>query len=162
MSQQKILIFFLLAAISALSSAYIAQFVFDFQPCILCLYQRWPFFIIIAFATFSLLTKNQKLQRTVFFICLACLLTNVAIASYQVGVEQKIFRGPDACSSNNHLNEIHDLEQLRQALMKTKAVRCDEPQLFFLKLSMAAWNVIYCLFLAIAAIVFFRKKISVI
>lgn len=159
MSQQKILIFLLLAAICALSSAYIAQYVFDLQPCILCLYQRWPFFIIIAVTALALIFKNQKLQQATFFLCLAALLITAGIAFYQVGVEQKIFRGPDSCSSNLHLNEISDLEQLREALMKTKAVRCDEPQLFFLKLSMAAWNVIYCLFLAIAAMFFYRKKI---
>ena len=158
MSQQKILVFFLLAAICALTSAYIAQYFFDLQPCVLCLYQRWPFFIIIALTAFSLILKNQKLQQAVFFICLAALLVNVGIASYQVGVEQKILRGPDSCSANLHLNEINDLEQLREVLMRTKAVRCDEPQFFFLKLSMAAWNVIYCLFLAIAAMFFYRKN----
>ncbi len=159
MPQQKILIFLLLSAICALTSAYVAQYIFDLRPCVLCLYQRWPFFIIIALSAFSLILKNPKSQRTIFFICLFALLCNVAIASYQVGVEWKIFRGPDACSSNHNLNEINYLEKLREALMKTTAVRCDEPQFFFLKLSMATWNVIFCLFLAIATTTFYRRKV---
>jgi disulfide bond formation protein DsbB len=148
MSQQKILISLLLAAIIALSSAYIAQYFFDLQPCILCLYQRPPFFIIIAISALALISKNKKLQQASFFLILICLLANVAIATYQTGVEQKIFRGPDSCSANEHLNEITDLDALREAMLKTKAVRCDEPQFFFLKLSMAAWNVIFCSTLA--------------
>jgi len=148
MSEQKILIGVLFAALIALTSAYIAQYGFNFQPCILCLYQRVPFFLIIAIVTLALISKNKKFQQLTFYLCLIGLMTNVVIASYQVGVEKKIFRGPDSCSANQSLNEITDIDQLRETLMKTKAVRCDEPQFFFLKLSMAAWNAIFCAMLS--------------
>ena len=74
------------------------------------------------------------------------MLFNIGLASYHVGVEQKIFKGPSSCSSND-LNEIEDLEKLKEVLLKTKAIRCDEPQFFFLGLSMAAWNLIYSILL---------------
>jgi len=148
MSEQKILIGIFFASLIALICAYIAQYGFNLQPCILCLYQRIPFFLIIAIVALAVISKNKKFQHITFYLCLIGLMTNVVIASYQVGVEKKIFHGPDSCSANQSLNEITDIDQLRETLMKTKAVRCDEPQFFLLKLSMAAWNAIFCAMLA--------------
>lgn len=155
---KKILAFLLVASLIALVSAYISEFFFNLQPCILCLYQRYVFFALIGIAALALLLRKEKFIRLSFFLCLAALLLNTTIASYQVGVEQKIFRGPDSCASNPSLNEITDIEELRESLMNTKAVRCDEPQFFFMGLSMAAWNVLYCLLLFVSAAMLYRKK----
>ncbi len=144
MAKKTALIFLCLASISALLGAYISQYVFGFEPCILCLYQRQPFFAIIGLSLVGLaLFKLEKLQKIMFFLCVALLATNCAIAFYHVGVEHKIFRGPTTCSSAN-LNDLTNLEDLEAALIKTKAVRCDEPTFFFLGLTMAAWNFLYC------------------
>ncbi len=151
----KITLLLLVASIFALVAAYVSQYIFGYQPCILCLYQRLPFFAIILLSLFQLFFIKKKFFKKIFFgfnICL--LLSNIAIATYHVGVERKVFAGPATCSDN--LSEINDLEKLKAAISATKAVRCDEPQFFFLKLSMAAWNLIYCLGLLIVA-VFFNK-----
>jgi disulfide bond formation protein DsbB len=143
-SLKNITFFLLFCSIFALVLAYIAQYVFDYQPCILCLYQRLPFFSVIGFSLLSLFfLKQKKLQKFVIFFCAFFLAINAGIAVYQVGVEQKVFAGPSTCSSKN-LDKITDLKELEEALKATKAVRCDEPELFFLGLSMASWNLIYC------------------
>lgn len=155
---KKLLIFLLTASIIALTSAYISQFIFNYQPCILCLYQRKPFFAVIALTTLALLFfKSEKFCKIAFFTSVIFLIINSAIATYHVGVEQKIFKGPSTCSSQN-LNEIDNIEELKTALLHTKAVRCDEPQFFFMKLSMAAWNAIYCAALALAAFLIYRRR----
>lgn len=145
MSEKNSLILLLIAAVSALFFAYVAQYFFGYQPCILCLYQRLPFFAIIGVTSLSLISK--KFTKTAFFCAVILLLINCAIAFYHSGVEQKIFAGPSICSANN-LNDFDNVEDLENALKATKAVRCDEPQLFLLKLSMANWNMIYCALLA--------------
>ena len=138
------LIFLLLASLAALIFAYAAQFLFDYQPCILCLYQRKPFFAIVATTLLALIFfRKESRQKIALLLCIIFLLINSSIAIYHVGVEQKIFKGPSSCSSES-LNDLENLDDLRNALIKTKAVRCDEPSFFFLGLSMAAWNVIYC------------------
>jgi disulfide bond formation protein DsbB len=152
------LIFLLLSSIIALTSAYIAQFGFDYQPCILCLYQRKPFFAVIALAAIALaFFKTEKTKKFAFFFCVFFLLINVGIATYHVGVEKKIFQGPTTCSSEN-LDNLNDLEDLRIALMRTKAIRCDVPSFVFLSLSMAAWNVLYCAGTAFVALFLFNRK----
>lgn len=146
------LTFLLTSSILALVFAYISQFGFDLQPCILCLYQRKPFFAIIALATIAVVFfKSEKSKKIAFFFCIFFLLINVGIATYHVGVEKKIFQGPTTCSSEN-LNNLENLDELRDALMKTKAIRCDVPSFVFLGLSMAAWNVIFCLSLILISI----------
>lgn len=144
MDKKTALIFLAVASISGLTFAYISQFVFGHEPCNLCLYQRKPFFAITALALFFLVfLKSEKSKKITFYLCIALLLINCGIAFFHVGVEQKIFHLPESCSSDG-LNNLTNLEDLQAALMKTKSVRCDQPTFFFLGLTMAVWNFIFC------------------
>jgi disulfide bond formation protein DsbB len=157
MTKNLSLILLLLGSIFALVFAYISQFVFDFQPCILCLYQRWPFFAVATLTLLSLaFSKSEKVQKILLLCCILLLLINCGLAFYHVGVEQKIFTGPTTCSSEE-LNNFENLEDLKNALMNTEAIRCDQPSFVFLGLSMAGWNFFYCLFLALSAYLLNRK-----
>lgn len=152
-SYKNLLIFLGLSSFFALLGAYIAEFGFNLQPCILCLYQRKPFFAIIAITILALsIFKTKNYQKLAFFSCGALLFINIVIASYHVGVEQKIFKGPTTCSSSKDLSEITDLKELENALSKASTVKCSEPAFTFLKISMAGWNVVYCLMLLIIVI----------
>jgi disulfide bond formation protein DsbB len=153
-----LLVLLLLYSSIALIAAYISQFGFDYQPCILCFYQRKPFFAVIALAAIALtFFKSEKSQKIAFFFCIFFLLINFGIASYHVGVEQKIFQGPTTCSSEN-LEGLDNLEDLKNALLHTKAVRCDTPSFVLLGLSMAAWNALYCLGLVVISLLLFNCK----
>lgn len=141
-----ILLLLLISSIAALCGAYISQYVFNMQPCILCFYQRKPFFAIIILTSLALIFfKSEKFKKISIYLSALLLLINVGIASYHVGVENKVFRGPTTCSASQNLNEITDLEELKIAINNTKAIRCDEPAFIFLGISMAGWNVIYSL-----------------
>lgn len=159
-TKKHLLILLVFYSAAALVFAYISQFGFDYQPCILCLYQRKPFFAIIALVSLTLLFfQSERSQKIAFFFCIFFLLINAGIATYHVGVERKIFKGPTICSSEN-LNDFEDLEDLRIALAKTKAIRCDEPSFVFLGLSMTAWNLAYCLFLIGISLFLDRKTFA--
>lgn len=143
---------------AALISAYIAQYAFGHQPCVLCIYQRLPFFAVVAISTISLIfSKQKKLQKSTLILCILLLFGNAILASYHVGVEQKIFAGPTTCTDVANLDEIQDVKELAAAIAKTKAVKCDTPSFVFLRLSMAEWNVIYCFFLVISTLVLLVK-----
>ena len=150
----------LFSSFVALISAYISQYIFGFEPCVLCYHQRKPFFAIIVIALiFLLIKKLKKYQKIGAILCALTFLINAGIAFYHSGVEMKIFAGPDSCSSSNFDN-IDNIDQLREALFKTKAIRCDEPQFYFLNLTMANWNFIYCIFLLIILLLYKFKKIK--
>jgi disulfide bond formation protein DsbB len=137
---------FLLASSSlALCLAYISQYIFNYQPCILCLYQRIPFFIIVFLSAIGLaIYRKIKIAKIIFLFCLAMLFFNAIIAFYHSGVEYKIFKGFSGCNAQD-LSSVKNIEELRKIIEKTNSVKCDEPQLFVLGLSMAEWNFIFCL-----------------
>ncbi len=146
-----------ISSLSALIFAYISQYFFDYQPCILCLHQRKAFFAIIALCLLGMFfSKPKKHEKYLILICAFLLFLNATLALYHSGVEHKIFAGPSTCSSQSNLDEISNLEDLARALEKIKAIRCDEPQFIFLKLSMAEWNFIYCF----ALIIFSLKSLK--
>ncbi len=142
--EKKIIFFLLTTSFLALFLAYISQYIFGFEPCILCIYQRIPFFTIFFLSVIILFLKQKKIYKFYILLSLLALLINILLAFYHSGVEKKIFVGPANCSSSN-LNSAESLEELEKIILKTKAVRCDEPQFYVLKLSMANWNLIYCL-----------------
>lgn len=153
---KNLLIFLLTASVLALSLAYISQYFFGMEPCILCFYQRKPFFAVIILSVIALAIPKLRNQQKLFArIAVLLILINSFIALYHSGVERKIFKGPNTCSASN-INP-NNLEELKQILSTTKAVRCDQPQFVFLNLSMADWNVVYCLFLVVTSLVILRK-----
>jgi len=156
-TNKNLLILLFAAAASALALAYIAQYIFGIEACHLCFYQRKPFLAIVAAAALTLTYfRTEKSKRIALYICTILLLINFGIAAYHSGVEKKFFSGPTNCTSD-HLNSASTLEELKDVLMKTQAVRCDEPTFFVLGLTMANWNLIYC-FLLLAYIAFVRYQ----
>jgi hypothetical protein len=75
-----------IAAVSALAllAALVLQYGFGFAPCQLCLWERWPYLIVVALAAGGLL---MGVPRTALVIVLLVLLGGIALAGFHVGVE---------------------------------------------------------------------------
>jgi disulfide bond formation protein DsbB len=145
-----------LFAFFALMGAYIAEYIFDLQPCILCLYQRKPYFaIVILTLIFLLFKKLKKYYSIAIYLIFLLFLVNFLIAFYHSGVELHLFQGPKSCVVSDNLNDIDNLEDLKNKILETRAIRCDKPEFYFLGLTMTNWNLIYCL---IFFGVFFKLK----
>jgi disulfide bond formation protein DsbB len=152
----QILFFLIFTSFFALSFAYISQYFFGLKPCQLCFYERKPFFAIIAISLLILVFfQQQKAKKLAILFSALLLLINASIAAYHVGVEQKIFKISEGCASTIPEN-IDSIETLKALLASSPSARCDEPEFFFLGLSMAAWNIIYCLSLFAATLFFYR------
>lgn len=146
-SIKNILLFLLLVSIFSLSLAYISEYFFGLKPCILCLYQRIPFFVIIFISSIALFALTRpNLQKIAIILCILSLFVNAGVAFYHVGVEQKIFKMTEKCADD--LGKAQSLEELKAAIKNTKLAKCNEPQFHLFGLSMAAWNMIFCFFLA--------------
>ncbi|HLD76497.1 MAG TPA: disulfide bond formation protein B [Rickettsiales bacterium] len=152
----QILILLVFYCFLALSTSYIAEFVFDMKPCILCLYQRIPFFAIIAIGISSLFFKKELSRKLALFLCIILLAVNIGIALYHVGVEKKIFHMTQKCMSE--AENFATIAELQKHLENQAIARCDEPQFIFLGLSMAAWNALFCLFLLISSLALYKKS----
>lgn len=155
---RKISSFLILVSLFSLAFAYFVEYFLGFKPCVLCLWQRIPFFLVIFVNLLALVFLSKKDEKSVkIAILLSCgfLLLNVLLASYHFGVEQKVFFFDSTCTSA--IVDSGDIAILKEVLMKEKITRCDEPEFFIFGFSMAFWNVFYCLLLAILVLFFYKK-----
>jgi disulfide bond formation protein DsbB len=139
----------LLSAIVALSSAYGSQYLGNLQPCKLCLYQRWPWWIAGGMAGLVFLFATSKgdarhtgettLRRALVLIGIV-LLVGCAIATYHTGVEQHWWQGPATCSGNFTLPKT--LEEIHTNVQRAVTVRCDEIPWSMWGISMAGYNAV--------------------
>lgn len=142
-----------LISATALGMALVSQYVFGLDPCILCIYQRWPYGIIIALGIVGFITAFKCKKGTAIIMGLIGLtfLANSIIAFYHTGVEQHWWKSfLEGCAVPNLGSNPDDIIAIIEA---SEAARCDEIPWAdpILNLSMANYNVIFCLGLGLIA-----------
>ena len=146
--------------IFALASALTAQYVFGLEPCILCIYQRWPFLVAAILAAIGLCLPNSRAKAGMLCACALTFAVNTAIAVFHVGVEQKWWRGTDACHLPD-LSQAKTTEEYMALLAAAPSTPCDQIPWEIYGLSMAGMNVMFCFGMAVmcllAAIFVVRK-----
>ena len=147
-------ILLLLASVLALAAAFVAQYGFDLQPCVLCLYQRWPYGVVIVLALGALAVP--KYRGWLLALIGLVLLVDAGIAGFHVGVEQQWWDGTTECTGAP-IGSATTLEELRKQVMEAPVVRCDQVAWSLAGISMAGWNFIACLVLAGFAFVAARR-----
>ncbi len=149
------LLFALLAAASAmmLGAALAFQYFGGLEPCVLCIWQRYPYGAVIALGLAGAgLARGAAPPRgaliTVMGLASFALLLDAAIAGFHVGVEQKWWQGTAACVGATGADSI---EALRAQLLAQKVVRCDEVAWSLGGISMAGYNMAVALALGTVA-----------
>jgi len=137
-------LFVLAASVIALGTALLAQYWGGLHPCVLCLYQRWPYGIAIALALIALMLGGSARGWIVGLAGLAFLVGG-GIAVFHVGVEQGWWQGTAQCGSSGTADSI---EALRAQILAAPVVRCTDIAWSFAGISMAGFNVIASLILA--------------
>ena len=147
-----------IAAMAALSlaAAFVGQYIFDLQPCKLCIYQRYPFALAALFGVAAAVSIRYTARGGTWLIGGAglALLGNSALALYHSGIERDWWQGPQGCSSAALL-EADTVEDAMARIESAPVVPCDEIPWAdpVLGLSMANWNVALCAGLALIAFV---------
>lgn len=136
----------------ALGMALISENVFGLEPCILCVIQRWPYGIVIGLGVlgFLLSFKYKKPVSMTLGLIGITFFANSIIAFYHSGVELHWWKSfLEGCSVPGMAGDMAQI--LADIQSRTKAVRCDEipwaDPIF--NLSMANYNVVFCLGLAV-------------
>jgi disulfide bond formation protein DsbB len=137
-----------LASAAMLGGAFYFQHVEGLQPCPLCVAQRWAHaaslglgLIVFAFARDCLAPWLLGAVGLVF-------LAGAGIAGYHVGVEQHWIES-SFCGSSDLLADT--VEELKALLWETEIVRCDEVAWSLAGISMAGYNLIISIALAVVA-----------
>jgi disulfide bond formation protein DsbB len=116
----------LICSVAVIGGALIAQYWGGLVPCELCLYQRWPYYAVIALMVLTLAIGRGGISRVALALAALIFLASAALAFYHVGVEQHWFAGPTACTGGGLAGG--SIEEIRRRLLATPVVRCDVPQ----------------------------------
>ncbi len=144
-----------LISFSSLSLAFIAEAIFNLEPCALCIYQRYPFAIGLLIGVIGLIMRNKdKILAPLLGICGLNFLVNSVIASYHTGIEQKWWTSAvEGCAvifpDSNEGQSI--LENIMSAPMgDCSKIPWQDPIFGF---SMANYNIPFCFGLFIFCII---------
>ena len=142
MTRLQLAILATLGSVALLGGAFVFQ-ALGYPPCKMCLWQRWPHAAAIVIGALFLLS-----QRALLLLAGAvAALSTAAVGLYHAGVEQGFWEGPSTCTSG----AIEGLtpEELLNQILDAPLVRCDEIAWQFIGLSMAGWNAVFSLILAV-------------
>ncbi len=133
-----------LAAVAAatLAIVYAVQHLGGLEPCQLCLYQRWPWWAVLAIAGIALWPKTgRRVQRAATGLCGAILLAGAALAVFHAGVEQGWWQGLASCGGGTVPGSLAEMQEM----MNRPIVRCDQPAWTLFGVSMAGYNALLSL-----------------
>ena len=149
--------FVLVASAVALGTALSSQYWGGLLPCELCYLERWPWGIAITVSLVALLVGGRKALPGVAVATAIVFAASVAIAFYHVGVEQRWFAGPTACTAQDI--GAMTLEEMKRQILATAPVQCDKVQWSLLGVSLAGWNCLASFVMAsISVTVFMRAR----
>ncbi len=139
-----------LVLIATLGSAALLLGAFGFQafgylPCKMCLWQRWPHAAAILI---GLVVLGGGPRGLIWLGALAAATTS-GIGAFHAGVEWKWWPGPASCSGGGLDLGTMTGGDLLSMDAPTGLVLCDEIVWQFLGLSMAGWNAVFSLALAL-------------
>jgi disulfide bond formation protein DsbB len=136
-------------AVSAivLGAALFSQYWGGLAPCELCILQRWPWAVAITIAIVALFVGRRRSLPWVALVLGLVFLVSAGFGFYHLGVEQHWFAGPSACTPSTAAPTT--LEEMRQRILSAQVVRCDQPQWTLYGVSLAGWNLLASLVMAV-------------
>ena len=145
-----------IAAVAAatLAGAWFFQLVLDIRPCPLCLEQRYAYYLALPLSLLVTFAASRGAPRQVvlagFALLLLAALANAWLGGYHAGVEWKFWQGPTDCSGP--VVNLGSAGNLLERLDTEKVIRCDDVQWRFLGLSLAGYNVLISMAMALISL----------
>ena len=144
-----------IAAVGAatITGAWFFELVLKLRPCPLCLEQRVPYYIGVPLALVVAFAAWRGAPRALVIGGLIALsglmLWGAYLAVFHAGVEWKLWAGPAECSGAATFGPAGGLLNRLQDVV---VVRCDEAAWRFLGISLAGYNAVISVVLAVVAL----------
>ncbi len=147
-----------------LGSAYFFQYGFDYYPCQMCYWQRYPYMAVILLGLLggahekNMITLPSFILKALLMLSIFLLLVDGGIAGFHAGVEYGWWEGVTACTSPVDMSgSIEDvLEQIKSAPL----IRCDTAAWALFGISMAGYNFFVALGLAVFGLFSLKKQLN--
>ena len=99
--ERRLKIFYSLIILLCLSSicyAFFVEYILGYKPCILCKFQRVPYFLGLIIGLFGFFKPSNT--RICIYIFLTFLIS-MTLSGYHVGIEQELYQSIFNCSDDN-------------------------------------------------------------
>ena len=139
-------IILIISIISIISALYI-EYILQYEPCKLCIYQRLPYIaaIFISFIGFNYSTNDKILIILIMIFTLSAI-----ISGYHFGIENNLFDELSACVNDSL--DIFNKSKLLESLNESMPVNCKDATFKILGVSLAAINTILSVLIVIFSI----------
>ncbi len=148
----------LAASVATLGGAFLFQYVDGLAPCVLCIYQRYPYGVTIALSALALFLSDGRARGALLLLCGLAFLAGAGIGVFHVGVEQHWWQGTAACTGGD-AGPAGSLEALKAQILAAPVVRCDQIAWSLFGISMAGYNVLISLALAAVSLAAARRAL---
>ena len=140
------LIILCISFISIISALYI-EYILQYAPCKLCIYQRLPY---LAAIFVSFLGYNYSTNDRILIIVIMIFTISAIISGYHFGIENNLIKEISSCINNSL--DISNKSMLLETLNKSMPVDCKDATFKFFGLSLAAINTILSILIVIFSI----------
>ncbi len=140
------LIIFLISVTSILSALYV-EFILEYKPCNLCIYQRIPYLVAIFI---SFIGFNYYKNDNILIILIIVFTLSTIISGYHFGVENSFFDELSSCS--NYSLDLLNKKELLESLGTIMPVNCKDATFQILGLSLAAINTILSILIVVISV----------
>ncbi|HEY6336334.1 MAG TPA: disulfide bond formation protein B [Alphaproteobacteria bacterium] len=141
----------LAASVATLGGAFLFQYVGGLAPCVLCVYERYPYGAAIALSLVGVFVRDARWRRAILALSALAFLIDAGIGVYHVGVEQHWWEGSAACTGSVSSGKAMTFEAFRQQILSTDVARCDHIPWSLFGVSLAGYNVLISIALALFA-----------
>ena len=145
MNNKFILKSILLISIFSLLAAYFIEYILNYKPCNLCIFERIPYFASSILIILNLYSK--KFEKFTFGILSIIFAIGAIISFYHFGIEQGFFEESFVCISDDKINNLAK-EDLLKSLQKT-TVSCKQVDFKLFGLSLATINTFLSIVLSV-------------
>lgn len=152
MSRNTLILLAAAGSLAMLLGAFAFQYIGGMAPCKLCLWQRWPHAAAILIGVVAYTT----LMRALPYLGALAALTTAGLGLYHTGIERHWWQGPTTCTSGS-VDGIATSDLLDQ-ILAAPVVQCDQVAWEMFSLSMASWNMLASLVLAVIWIAAARRQ----
>ena len=138
-------IYIFLINIFVILSALFIEYILKVKPCALCIYERYPYYLILLFTILFFFKTNWKNQLMILIIITS--IVSFFLAGYHVGIEHGLINELSSCKTEVSKNISKDI--LLKELQSKLAPSCKEVAFKLFGLSLASINMIMSLILTI-------------
>lgn len=150
----------LFISVFSLFFAYFVEYIFTTPVCPLCVYQRFPYLMLILISIIGIQFQEDSMGDSLYRYYFVTFFIAILIAAYHSGVERGIFEMSTLCKPAVEIADDITIEDFKKILESIKPAMCNKPSIVIFGLSMAEWNLLLNVFLFTMLSLYQRNKFN--